>query len=57
MLHEHADGVNVPCCMSVPMVNQKLFIRLNWFSTMSESALHGCGFSHSYGLNLCESKQ
>ena len=38
-----------PCCMSDPMVNQKLLARLNWFSTSSGSSTHGYGLSHSYG--------
>ena len=41
-----------PCCISVPIANHKELINENWFSRMSESLLHGCGFSHSYGLNL-----
>ena len=43
---------SLPCCMRDPMVNQSAFNILNWFSTMSESGLHGCGFCHSYGVNL-----
>jgi len=42
---------SLPCCMRVPMVNQKLFDKENWFSTTSDPAWHGCGLFHSYGLN------
>jgi len=27
---------SLPCCMRVPMVNQKLFDKENWFSTTSD---------------------
>lgn len=42
---------SLPCCMRVPMVNQKLFDKENWFSTTSCPTWHGCGLFHSYGLN------
>ena len=40
-----------PCCMRVPMVNQKLLANENWFSTRWFSTSHGCGLCHSYGEN------
>ena len=40
----------LPCCIRDPIVNHKLFTIENWFSTIPESGLHGCGFCHSYGL-------
>lgn len=41
---------SLPCCMRVPMVNQKLFASENWFSTISGPEWQGCGLFHSYGL-------
>jgi hypothetical protein len=38
-----------PCCMRDPMVNQKLFAKLNWFSSSSGSSMQGYGLSHSKG--------
>lgn len=40
-----------PCCMRVPMVNQKLLASENWFSTRWLSTSQGCGLCHSYGEN------
>ena len=46
----------LPCCIREPIVNHREFSILNWFSTTPESGLHGCGFCHSYGVNLCTHK-
>ena len=45
-------ATSAPCCIIEPIVNQKLFARLNWFSNSSGSTLQGYGLSHSWGLNL-----
>lgn len=42
----------VPCCISAPIPNQKLFSRVKLFSTTSEPGLQGWASYHSYGLNL-----
>ncbi len=42
----------LPCCIRDPMLNQSELSRVNWFSTTSESGLHGFGLYHSYGVNL-----
>ncbi len=41
-----------PCCIKDPIVNQKLFKRLNIFSKILSSCLHGLHGFHSYGENL-----
>lgn len=41
-----------PCCIRVPIVNQKLFAIVNWFSIKSLWVSHGCGLCHSYGETL-----
>lgn len=43
---------SLPCCIRVPMVNQKLLASENWFSTSSDSVWQGWGLFHSYGLIL-----
>lgn len=43
---------SLPCCIRVPMVNQKLLANENWFSTSSDSVWQGWGLFHSYGLIL-----
>jgi len=45
-------GMAVPCCISAPIPNQKLFNRVKLFSTMSDPGLQGWASYHSYGLNL-----
>ena len=47
----------LPCLRNVPVINQKLLLTLNWFSTMSLSPRHGCGLFHSYGLNRAITKR
>ena len=46
-----------PCCISDPMVNQKLLAKLNWFSNSSGSSMHGYGLSHSKGDSLANTKR
>lgn len=41
-----------PCCMSEPIANHKQLCNENWFSKWSGFGLQGCGFCHSYGVNL-----
>ena len=43
---------SLPCCMRDPMVNHIELRRLKSLTSTSGSSLHGCGLSHSYGLNL-----
>lgn len=43
-----------PCCMSEPIVNQVLFWKLKVFSSSFGSGSHGCGLTHSNGVNLYE---
>ena len=47
-----AQHMDIPCCISEPMLNQRELSKLNWFSTTSESGLQGFGLYHSYGVNL-----
>lgn len=49
----YLGAMSHPCCMREPIVNQNELFRENLFSnTSGSSELQGCGFSHSYGLNL-----
>ena len=45
-------ATSAPCCMTEPIVNQKLLAKPNWFSNSSGSSMQGYGLSHSYGDNL-----
>ena len=47
---------SLPCCIKDPIVNHIELIRLNSFTKTSGSSVHGCGLSHSYGLNLLFTK-
>lgn len=47
----------LPCLRKVPVMNQKLLLTVNWFSTTSLSARHGCGLFHSYGLKRAITKR
>ena len=38
-------------------MNQKLFAKLNIFSTSSGSSMQGYGLSHSYGVNRANTKK
>lgn len=40
-------GAALPCCISAPIPNQKLFRRVKLFSTMSEPGLQGWASYHS----------
>lgn len=50
-------GAGLPCCISAPIPNQKLFKRVKLFSTMSEPGLQGWASYHSYGLNLWHTRK
>jgi hypothetical protein len=52
LLYTHMGAISVPCCMKLPMVNQRLFCNVNWFSNSSGSSMHGYGLCHSYGQIL-----
>ena len=42
-----------PCCINVPMANQKLFGKVKSFwNTRPAVSSHGSGLAHSYGENL-----
>ena len=42
-----------PCCIKVPMANQKLFGKVKSFwNTRPAVSSHGSGLAHSYGENL-----
>lgn len=46
-------AISDPCCIREPIVNHNELFKENLFSkTSGASELQGCGFSHSYGLNL-----
>ena len=47
--------ISEPCCISDPQLCQKHPWRLKSISTSSQSSLHGCGLSHSFGLHLEQS--
>ena len=52
-----AGATSDPCCIRVATVNQKLFAKLNIFSTSSGSSIQGYGLSHSYGVNRANTKK
>lgn len=49
----YLGAISDPCCIREPIVNHSELFKENLFSkTSGASELQGCGFSHSYGLNL-----
>jgi hypothetical protein len=49
----YLGAISDPCCIREPIVNHNELFKENLFSkTSGASELQGCGFSHSYGLNL-----
>jgi len=49
----YLGAISDPCCIREPIVNHSELFKENLFSkTSGVSELQGCGFSHSYGLNL-----
>lgn len=52
-VHTYLGAISDPCCIREPIVNHNELFKENLFSkTSGASELQGCGFSHSYGLNL-----
>lgn len=51
--YTYLGAISDPCCIREPIVNHNELFKENLFSkTSGASELQGCGFSHSYGLNL-----
>jgi len=51
--YTYLGAISDPCCIREPIVNHSELFKENLFSkTSGASELQGCGFSHSYGLNL-----
>lgn len=54
----YLGAISDPCCIREPIVNHNELFKENLFSkTSGASELQGCGFSHSYGLNLNKTKK
>ena len=57
LLEEDAGATSDPCCIREATVNQKLFAKLNIFSSSSGSSMQGYGLSHSYGVKRANTKK
>jgi len=42
-------AISVPCCIMLPIANQKAFFIVNWLSSVSGSSMQGYGLFHSAG--------
>jgi hypothetical protein len=49
ILVTHIGAISEPCCMRLPVMNQKQFLRLSWLTKYSGSSMQGYGLCHSLG--------
>ena len=57
LFEEDAGATSDPYCIREATVNQKLFAKLNIFSSSSGSSMQGYGLSHSYGVKRANTKK
>lgn len=41
MFYTHIGAISDPCCIMLPIANQKAFLNVNWFSSSSGSSMQG----------------